>query len=611
MRGWVLRHCSLTGAGLMLGACLLVSSGRVYGQREIIATASAAPPETPAAPRIPPAAAPASPPRTIQQVAFVPDAAPSNAPQGNQAMSQPLPAAMVPPSALLSGLANSPSPVPSVGRTGGMPVPPMPPKTGGTPMPPMTGGTLMPPSVLSVEVVGPDRHLLGQPLTHEIVLRNLGGQTIAEMHVEEPLPADARVLKADPPAVKNNNRLAWDLHHLEAGGERHLKVELEPGSPGELNLRPYATFQVDNGLRTQVMRPPFSIDISADRAQAMRGERIRFRIQLANRGDAPIRNIKIYDTLPPGLHHPRGPKLGVHFGDLLPGETKSIPLETTAVESGPIHNEIVAQADRGLEAKGAVDVVVAEPNLSLKLDGPTQTATQRELDFHLEVANPAALTAKNVRLVQTLPPSFEIVAANGATLDNNLHALTWSLTDLGAGQRQRVTFRIKTNDGGDWPMTAAVLSQNFPEARVSRTLHAVASAILKLEVHAREEHLSQGAETVVSIHVFNKGGAACAGVRLTATLPECVVPFKAEGPQSGQIEKQQVYFAPLDQLDAHGDVVYSLHVRGRQAGKGPLRVELTAEKHTPADKEISIQVDAAGETATAATTKAIPGETLR
>jgi uncharacterized repeat protein (TIGR01451 family) len=605
-RGWLVRPRLLAGAGLMLGTCLLLASGRLYGQREVIATASTATSATPAAT-----------PKAIQQVSYVPDSTPSHAEREKEAVASqpPAPAPIVPPSALLSGLATSSSAAAPKMATGGTPVPPVAPQTGGTPVPPVVpqnGGMLVSPAVLSVEVLGPDRLLLGQPFTHEIVLRNIGGQALAELHIEDPLPADVHVLKADPPALKQDNRLAWDLHQLEAGGERRLKIELEPGHPGELDVQPLVSFRVDNGLRTQVIRPPFSIEISADRAKAMRGERIRFRIQLANHGDASIRNIKIYDKLPSGLHHPIGRIIAVtNFGDLLPGQARSIDLETTAVESGPIHNEIFAQADRGVEAKGSVDVVVTEPNLSLHLNGPTQTASQRELDFYLEVANPASLTAKNIRLVQALPPTFEVVSANGASLDSNQHALVWSLTDLGAGQRQRVTYRIKAGDGGDWPMTAAVLSQNFPEAVVKHTLHVDAAAMLKLEVHAREERLAVGGETLVRIHVFNKGNAPCAGVRLTAVLPEAVAPFKAEGPSSEQIDNQQVRFAPLDKLEAHGDVVYCVHVRGRQAGKGSLHVQLTAERHTPVDKEISVSVNSDGETATANFTKSLPSETLR
>ncbi|HEY7326714.1 MAG TPA: hypothetical protein VH592_03680 [Gemmataceae bacterium] len=525
---------------------------------------------------------------------YVPEASASQASSGKQVISTPPSTNMVPPNVLLSGLTGNASPVV-------------------TPRLPANPAETVAAAALAVEVVGPDHLFLGQPLAHEIVLRNMGGRTIADIHIEEPLPADARGVKADPPAVKQDSRLVWDLHDLETGGERRLKVELEPGSPGQLDLRPHVTFQAGNGLRAQVMRPPFSIDISADRGKVVRGELVRFRIQLANHGDAPITNIKIYDTLPSALHHSRGPKIGVeHFGDLMPGETRSIPLDATAVEAGPIHNEVLAQADRGVEAKGSVDIVVTEPNLSLRMDGPDRITAQREVDFTLEVVNPASLTAKGIRLVQTLPPTFEVVSAKGASLDNNLHALVWSLTDLGTGQRQRVTFRIKANEGGDWPMVAAVMSQNFPEARVNHTLHAEASAVLKLEVHAREGRLTPASETVVRVHVFNTGSAACPNMRVTATLPSCVVAFKAVGPSSVQIENQQVRFAPLPQFDAHGDVVYSIHVRGRQPGKGSLRVELAADKQTAIDKEISLQVSAGSETAaSAATTKSFAGETLR
>jgi len=280
------------------------------------------------------------------------------------------------------------------------------------------------------------------------------------------------------------------------------------------------------------------------------------------------------------------------------------------VESGTFRNEILAQADSGVEGRAALDVVISEPNLSLRLEGPAQTVTQREAEFHLEAANPGSLAAKNVTLVQALPPTLDVVSASrGASLDSTRHALVWSLPDLTSGQRQIVSFRVKANLAGDWPMTAAVLSQNLPEARASHTLHAAATAALKLEVRSREERLSVGQETVFRMHVFNKGDAPCTGLRLTAVLPEAVTPLDAQGPSAGTIQTQRVSYAPLAQLDAHGD-----------AGKGSLRVELTAEKQTPAQSEISIQVQEAttGEkpvstasSATAGTTKSAAGEKLR
>lgn len=469
-------------------------------------------------------------------------------------------------------------------------------------------------AAVSVEVVGPDRLLLGQSLAYAIVLRNSGAQPVAEIHVEEPLPAGARVVKTEPPATTHDNRLTWDLRNLEIGGERRLQVELQPGAAGELDLRPSVTFVSGNDVRTKVARPPFSIEMSADHDRVPRGEHIRFTICVSNHGDVPIQNIELHDLLPPGLYHPKGSKIGIpHFGDLLSGQMKTIALETTAMESGTLRNEVRARADGGVEAKAVLDVIVAEPSLSLRVEGPKQTVTQRDVDFQVEVANPGALAARNVRLVQVLPPTFEVVSAStGARLDNNQHALVWSLPDLSAAQRQTVTFRCKASAAGDWPLCTSVLSQNLAETRVNSTLRAEATAALKLQVRAREERLAVGEETVLRMHVFNKGDAACAGLRLMATLPEAVTLLDAQGPTAGQIEKQQVSFAPLAQLNAHGDALYRLHVRGKQVGKGSLRVELSAEKQPSAVNEISIQVNGEAPTdAAAGLANSSPGEGLR
>lgn len=587
-KGWVVRHRRLTGGVLLLGACLLLTAGELLGQypatpsaqREVIASSVAVTPQSrptpsspvspaPAVPKVSPVAAPT--PSAIQQASFVPDSPTSPPPQSIPASQPVAPAGtpMLPPTVLLHGMkANTPA--------------------AAKPMAPAAPSA----AAVSVEVMGPDQLLMGKPLPYEIVIRNSGGRAAAELHVEQPLPSGARALKTEPPALTRENRLVWDLRNLEAGGERHLKIELNLAHAADVDLRPYVTFLPGEGLRTKVTRPPFSVEMIADHDKVPRGGRIRFTIRVANHGDAPVYNLHVYDHLPPGLHHPQGPKIGTErFGDLLPGETRSITLETTAVQSGSFHNEVLVQADRGVEGRAALDVVITEPNLSLRLDGPARTDTQREVDFHMEAANPGSLPAKNVRLVLALPPTFEVVSASrGASLDNKQHTLVWSLPDLASGQRQTVTLRVKAGLAGDWPLTAAVLSQNFPEARTTHTLRAEAAAELRLEVRAREERLSVGEETIFRMHVFNKGDAACTGLRLTATLPGAVTPLDAQGPSAGKIEKQQVTFAPLTQLDAHGDVVYRIRVRGRQAGKGSLRVELTAEKQSPAHSEISIQV---------------------
>jgi uncharacterized repeat protein (TIGR01451 family) len=578
-RGWSVGPRRLMGA-VLLGACLLLLAGKLLGQqREVIATAVPVTPSTAAAPAPLPPLMPAAPlpkPAAIQQVAYT-ETPPASA-------TMPLRS----PNELLSGVANhgpaTPTSMPAAKTTA---------------------------ASLSVEVVGPEQLLLGQSLSYEIVVRNNGTQPAAEIHVEQTLPAGVRLLHSEPPATTQDKCLTWELNNLDGGAERRCKVEVRPSDAVELDLRPRVTFRPADGARTKVARPPFSVELSADHDKAARGEHVTFSIRVANNSETPIQNIKLYESLPSGLHHPRGRQISANFGDLVPHDTRTITLETTAVESGTHHNQVLAQADRGVEASAGLDVLITEPSVALRVDGPKQGVTRQDLEFHVEVNNPGPQPAKNVRLIQALPPAFEVVSAStGANLDTNLHALVWSLPDLNAGQRQTLTFRVQGGDAGDWPLYTAVLTDNLPEARLASVVHLEATTALKLEVRTRDSSLAVGVETTYVLHLFNHGDAACAGLQLSVTLPPELSPLDAQGPSAGKIEAQQVRFAPLAKLPARADTVYRVRVRGRQAGQGRVRVELAASKERPVQKELSIQVIGPA-TVSAANANSATGESLR
>ncbi len=604
---------------VLLGASLLLGIGQSHGDvpegREVIATSVPVAPTTPPAPfplSQPPTATTARPapapmaPGMIQQAAFVdapprPPAGPRMPENGLIPQAAPAPAS--------AASAPSPERPSSNGLMSGTVAPPSAPASG---LPSATA------TLVSVEVIGPSQVAQGQPLPHEIVVRNTGARAVTDVHVEEPLPSGVRVLHAEPAGQTHGDRLTWDLGALEGGAEQRLKVEVQPAAAGELHLQPVVTFRLGSGLRTQVVRPAFAVEMTAKPEQTRRGGPITFTIRLTNHGDTLIRAIKLYDQLPAGLRHPKGERIGVnHFGDLQPGETRSLTLETTAVGSGRLRNEVVAEADGGIEARAAIEVTVTEPALALRVDGAKKGLTQRDLDFHLEVANPGPAPATKVRLIQALPPSFEVVGAStGAGLDEAQHALVWTLGDLAAGQRQTVTFRVKARTAGDWPLYTAVLADNVPETRAANVLHVEGASALTLEVRAREDRLAVGEETVYEMHVFNQGDAPSAGLRLTAFLPDEVTPLDTQGPTSGQVRQQQVQFLPVGQLPPRGDAVYLIHVRGQRPGKGQVRVELTAEHEQPVESEMSVQIRgdspaSATGTIPASHTKPIAGEELR
>src|SRR5262245_5788168 len=98
------------------------------------------------------------------------------------------------------------------------------------PAPPPALPPMQTPSVV-VEKRGPEVVNFGQPLVYEILVRNTGQATVFDVRVIDEVPAGVRYLGGEPMAEAAGNKLFWPVGVLEAGGERRVRVELQP--PGE------------------------------------------------------------------------------------------------------------------------------------------------------------------------------------------------------------------------------------------------------------------------------------------------------------------------------------------------------------------------------------------
>ena len=324
---------------------------------------------------------------------------------------------------------------------------------------PNENGAAVPPraSALSVEVLGPAESMAGTPLSYEIVVRNLGALPLAGVRIDEPLPAGTQLRAAEPTPERQGDRLIWNLGTLEGTGERHLRLEIQPGGQTELMLTPSATYTATSGLRTQLTQPPAPVKVpSAPTAVApptvpgsatfvvsqtgpdtvQRGAMVAMRIQAANRGTTPLMHVILRDLLPPGLQHPAGSKIEADIGNLAPGETKSLSLEVVAAQTGRLVNEINAVADGGRLAQSRTAIQVADAVLGVKIEMLERTTVAQDINVQLDASNPGSTPAVNVRLRQMVPDGFDILAAsNGGVIDPQTRSVAWVFNSLPAGQK--------------------------------------------------------------------------------------------------------------------------------------------------------------------------------
>jgi uncharacterized repeat protein (TIGR01451 family) len=424
---------------------------------------------------------------------------------------------------------------------------------------------------------------------------------VAAVRLEDQVPPGTRLLAAQPEPEVRDNRLAWNLGNLEAGGERRIKVEVQSSGEGECTLAPVVTFAAAYGPRVQVVRPPFAVTQAVSEG-TRRGESVVFQIRVSNNTAAPIQRVIVRDQLPDGLQHAQGNFIEAEIGTLTPNETKTLRLETQAARSGRFFNEVLATAEGGLESRSRLPVTVAEPALGLRLDVPGQDLVGREMDVRLEASNPTALAANNARLVVMVPDGLDFVmAGEGGRYDASTRAVFWMFGTLPPRKAQTVAMRLRGQGLGEQKLQAVLTADGITGARATSSVRVEGAPALRLEMAYRDASVEVHAEAAYEVRVVNQGSAPSPNVRLVVTLPEGLLPVWAEGPTAHRAQGQQVFFEPLAQMAPRAEAVYRVRARALRPGDYRFRAELVADslvRPIVAEESTHAYSDAAGSSGT-------------
>lgn len=449
-------------------------------------------------------------------------------------------------------------------------------------------------AVLSVDLHGHGQVVLDDVMPVELVVRNQGRDVLGNVRVELPLPAGIRYVTAQPIPEVLNDRLVWAVGTLEVRGERRIRVDLMVKTPEEIALQPQATYATGTAYRPQVIRPAFAVQQLGPDA-VPRGLTATLRIQLTNHSHRPLTRVVLTDNLPVGLHHAQGTQVRTDLGTLAPGESRTVNLDVLAHRSGRWLNEVVAEAEGGVRTTSRAALVVAEPSLTVRVQGPERVTVAEEVDFRIEVVNgrqgPAA---QNIRLVQALPEGLELLQATSAgQVDPVNRRVVWQLGTLEPGQMQTVFVKTRCLAPGLWSSQATLTAAQLAPTTAECTVTGAGGCQLALTVAAREDHLEVNGETVYEARVKNVGNQTGRNVRLAAWLPEGVTPVRADGPPGldGRVQQQQVFFDGKPALEPGGVLVYRLRVKGQRAGLWRLRVEALADQLArPLLDEVTVDV---------------------
>jgi uncharacterized repeat protein (TIGR01451 family) len=280
-------------------------------------------------------------------------------------------------------------------------------------------------------------------LVYHIRVENRSKAPAHHVLVRNPVPANARFVKADPPPNILKPELRWRLGTMHPGDCRTIILVLKPTSGKELKNCARVQFEHGQCVCTRLgppgLPPPGRPPVKTGRARLglrKTGPKTRYAnipatylITVTNRGRMPVDNVIITDPLPRGTTFVRASHGGQllentvqwQVGPLDPGVSKTVQLTLKAAEAGEVRNQATAAAEEGppVQAEAVTRFKGVSALLVEVVDTDDPVEVGAETSYVITVTNQGSVPATNIRITALVPPEMTLTRARGPA-DNKL-----------------------------------------------------------------------------------------------------------------------------------------------------------------------------------------------
>ena len=307
-------------------------------------------------------------------------------------------------------------------------------------------------------------------------------------------------------------------------------------------------------------------------------------IRVTNSGDMPAHQVEIRDAVPRGTKlvatrpqasvMPDG-RLVWRVGTLPPGQEVSIEMEILPLQEGEVGSvaEVVFATAAGARSR------VTKPELELRVLAPETVLIGSPANLTLKISNPGSGPAAQVVVEAYLPRGLTHPAGS---------AIMYEVGPLAPGESRELTLSLQTQEPGKH--SCRLVARGEPNLRVATEVPLeVTSPLLELTLSgSRRRFLDR--QAVFELAVTNRGTAPARDVRLAVTLPPGVdfVSANNQGIFDGSTRRVRWQLEELP-VGETGTVRFVL--LPRQAGKFQLEAVAEAERSTPAQDSLGIDVE--------------------
>ncbi|MFN8710137.1 MAG: hypothetical protein ACK526_05600 [Planctomyces sp.] len=193
------------------------------------------------------------------------------------------------------------------------------------------------------------------------------------------------------------------------------------------------------------------------------------------------------------------------FGELKPGERRSVALRLIPHERGDFHLDAFVR----MTGFSSSTFSVQEPQVEITVEGPEQMEAGQQGNFTVRVTNPGTGMATNVTIQAAIPEGLEHRRGS---------LLTIEIGTLNPGESRQAQLNVTAVRGGAHQMAVRALADGGLTAQTAASVE-IAEPELALQISGPSELMSGRTETF-EIDIINEGNVPSANVRARYRVPE-------------------------------------------------------------------------------------------
>lgn len=434
---------------------------------------------------------------------------------------------------------------------------------------------------------------VGKRATVVITVRNAGNSAAQNVEVIDSVPHGASFAEAIPAVTPTpDGVLIWQLGEMGPGDERTINLQIVPERQGELGSTAAVRFAAQASVRTLATLPKLELTPTAP-PDVVIGSPYVIDVVVKNVGTGVARAVLLEADLPQNIRFESGDaSLEASFGDIAPGESRRIRLDSVATEAGPAASTIRALTEDGVQQEHKVDLRVLAPALKAGITGPNKRYLDRQAKFTIMIENSGTAPATNCEFMMRLPAGLNFNTTNKEGIyDPSQHAVLWSVPDFPAGHADEIELTVLPVEVGNQQMTFQGSADLGVTTDARAGLAVEEQGELSFTIDQDADPVEITATTTYTVEVRNVGRVD-RNVELIMQFPAGSQVVKVvDAPVVAKVEGDQLRFEPIPQMESRSAHKFRVEVRHAKVGTQIVRAQLKSQNRpTPVIKEEATDV---------------------